>query len=153
MRPLIVGVYSLCVVGMAVSAVPVLPKQWLNKAAAMQWLAAHPDEARFVSRGGQIQGGDSDAVVVLTQPDKVEMTEFGAGIGTFKGTYDINDAGEITLHLEGYGGKWPVMRLYTTARDAWLMRTDMKTGFGSGGNNGSSNSDTPFWPFKWKKRA
>ena len=146
---------SVCLAaGMAAAAVPGLPKQWLDKAAAQQWLAAHPGGANFVSRGGVMEGGDSDAAVKLTPPAKVEVTEFGAGIGTFTGTYEINDAGEITLHLERYYGKWPVMYLYATPRDAWLMRTDMKTGFSLGGSSGDRNfGGTPFWPFKWKRRA
>jgi len=53
--------------GVAVAAVPGLPKQWLDKAGATQWLAAHPGGASFASRDGNIQGGCSDAIIVFTQ--------------------------------------------------------------------------------------
>lgn len=153
-RALIVSVCLCLAAGMAAAAAIGLPKQWLDKAAATQWLAAHPGGASFASRDGVIQGGDSDAVVVLTHPDKAELTMFGVGIAEYKGTYDINDAGEITLHLDRYYAKWPVMHLYATARDAWLMRTDMKMGFSLGGMSGDLKAgDTPFWPFKWRKKS
>ncbi|MCX6849100.1 MAG: hypothetical protein NTY98_09295 [Verrucomicrobia bacterium] len=147
-RVLIVSVCLSLWLGAGVaSAANGLPKQWLDKAAATQWLAAHPGGASFASRNGNIQGGDSDAMVRLTHPDKAELTEFGAAIGEYKGTYEISDAGEITLHLEGQSPKWPVMHLFATAREAWLLRKDRKTGLlGDGDLNFGG---TPFWPFKW----
>jgi hypothetical protein len=153
MRVLII---SLCLsfwmgASVAVAAVPGLPKQWLDKAGATQWLAAHPDGAGFASRDGHIPDGCSDVAIVFTQGGKVEMTEFGAAIVSFKGTYEISDAGEITLNLEGKTSKWPVMHLFATTRDAWLMRKDRKTGFMGDGD--LNFGGTPFWPFKWRRKT
>ncbi len=151
-RVLIVSVCLSLWLGAGVSsAANGLPKQWLDKAAATQWLAAHRGGANFASRNGNIQGGCSDALVKLTHPDKADLTEFGAAIVEYKGTYEISDAGEITLHLEGYSLQWPVMHLFATAREAWLLRKDRKTGFlGDGDINFGG---TPFWPFKWRGKG
>jgi hypothetical protein len=129
-----------------------VPKQWLDKAAATQWFAAHANGASFVSHGGDRQGGDADAMIDFTQGGQVEMTEFGAAVVSYKGTYEIGDAGEITLHLEGYSLQWPVMHLHATAREAWLTRTDGKTGFSLAGGD-YKTSGTPFWPFKWRRKG
>ena len=147
MRVLIVSVCLSLWLGAGVaSAANGLPKQWLDKAAATQWLAAHPGGARFVSRGGKMEGGDSDVSIAFAQGAQVELTVFGAGIVTHKGTYEISDAGEITLHLENT--KWPVLHLFATTRDAWLLRKDRKTGFMGDENRNFGGS--PFWPFKWQ---
>jgi hypothetical protein len=149
MRVLIVSVcLSLWLGSGMASAANGLPKQWLDKAAATQWLAAHPDGASFVSRGGTFQGADSDVKIVFAHGGRVELTEFGAGIGTYNGTYELSDAGESRLHLEGKISKWPAMHLFATTRDAWLLRKDRKTGFMGDENRNFGGS--PFWPFKWQ---
>jgi hypothetical protein len=132
----------------------VLPEKWQDKATAAKWLSEHAGSAVFVSRGGRMYGMDSDAVVAFPKNGGVEVTEFGVAPATYRGTYVVDDADQIRLTLEGYKAEWPLMHLYTSERDAWLMRCDKKAGFDMGDRGGATETGTmaSYWPFRLKKK-
>jgi hypothetical protein len=130
-----------------------LPEKWLDKDAAAKWIAARKLPITFSSRNGHYYGMDSDASLTIEKDGHVTVLELGVAPMTYEGTYDIDDSGTISLKLPNYKATWPTMHLYTTAKDAWLMRSDQKTDFNVGDRGGATQTSrmAPCWPFRMKK--
>jgi hypothetical protein len=156
MKPLIALLLfaSFVVTGCAQTKVAIPPKP-LEKDAATKWIGEQKLPVTFVSRNGHLYGMDSDARVTIEADGHVAVDEFGVAPMTYKGTYKFDDTGTISVKLDGYQSKWPTMQLYTTAKAAWLMRSDKKPNFNMGDRGGATETPemAPYWPFKLVKSS
>ena len=124
----------------------------LSDPATRDWIAQHSrrNVATFVSRGGRMYGMDSDAQITFVDSQRVEVTECGYSIETYKGSFFVDASGAIHVTLRGYPAKWPRMYLYQDAKGAFLFPTGQNSSFRVGGHAGAVTSSTraPYWPFR-----
>ncbi len=127
--------------------------EYIKEHDVRNWVASRNGHATFISRNGRMYGMDSDTQITLISNSKVEVTEFGVGIMSYKGEYTTDDTGLIRVTLNGYGSKWPEMYLFRSTDSAILLRRDQKPGFNLGDRGaGTETPDmNPYWPFRLAK--
>ena len=103
----------------------------------------------FTSRGGSYAGMDSDSSITFYDGGRVLLTEYGYAPVDYRGTYEFDEEGEITLDLKEYPKAWPKMRIKTDNKRILLYRSDDSTKFDFGGRAGAvvTPEMAPFWPF------
>ncbi len=141
----------LCVCGVNVglrAADAGVPEVWLDRAAATRWLTEHGGRKSFFLKG-VIPGSEAHAFIALSPPGRVVIHEVREGSVAVEGAYEIGDAGEITLRMEGKGPMWPVLHLYQRGSFVGLTQRDAKTA--EMGDVTRCFGGKPLWSFKRMK--
>ena len=103
----------------------------------------------FRSFGGQWVGTDGDTDLHFTDDRNIVMIEYGVGVTTYHGTYEISQNGVIDAKFAGFPSEWPQMIIGRDDRSL-VLTTTAKRGFVFGGRGGAvlSSEDGPYWPFR-----
>jgi len=104
----------------------------------------------FRSWNGNFIGTDCDTDLRFMPDFHAEMDEYGQKVATYKGTYQIDANGEITVAFIGFEHTWPAMLIRRDATSLELVPDSGDKQFVMG-NRGSttlpSNAGT-YWPFR-----
>lgn len=92
----------------------------LSRPEVFRQISAHPGAA-FLSYNGRWQGTDIDKRIIFKKGNCAEVTHFGYGVDTYKGTYSVDETGAIHISLFHSREKWPSMYLYLDKQGAFLL--------------------------------
>ncbi len=132
---------------------PAKPKTYLKEHNVETWVTQQGGSATFVSHNGHLLGMDNDAQVTLKPQRQAELTIFGVGVSTYRGTCQTDASGLIKLNLKDYRSEWPEMYLFRNAKSALLLRRDQSptAPFDEKGRPADARGLDPYWPFRWVK--
>jgi len=110
----------------------------------------HDGVILFRSWNGHFIGTDCDTDLRFMPALHAEMVEYGEKVATYKGTYQIDDKGQITVSFAGFDHPWPAMLIRREATSLELVPASSSNEFVMG-NRGSttlpSNAGS-YWPFR-----
>jgi len=104
----------------------------------------------FRSWNGKWIGTDCDTEITLLPDQVAYMHEHGYSVSGYRGTYEIEPDGQVTIDFSGYGHEWPVMLLQRDSTSLLLKRKDSDPNFIMGNRGGASVSSGQgtYWPFR-----
>jgi hypothetical protein len=110
----------------------------------------HDGVILFRSWNGHFIGTDCDTDLRFMPNLHVEMVEYGRKIATYKGTYQIDDKGQITVSFAGFDHPWPAMLIRRAATSLELVPASSGNEFvmGNRGNTTLPSNAGTYWPFR-----
>lgn len=102
----------------------------------------------FRSREGVAYQMDSDTDMIFLEGNAVVMHEFGYGLATYRGSYEITAQGVLQFKFEKY--EFPDVYFYREGEYVRMAPTQ-GVGFQMGHRGGAFESSDmkPFWPFQY----
>jgi hypothetical protein len=117
-------------------------------------LLATRGRVAFLSWNGKWIGMDGDTDITFLPAGAVEMTEYGYSVRNYKGTYQLDGDGVISIQLDEFKSGWPPMVLEKDAKSLLLRPKDSDQGFVMGNRGGATvrAEDGSYWPFRVVER-
>lgn len=111
---------------------------------------ARDGKVRFRSWNGKWIGMDGDTDLNFMPDGVVVMWEAGFTVRSYKGTYELDAEGAVSLQFEDFKSGWPAMVLERDAESLLLRPKDPKVGFIMGGRGGATTRSEhgSYWPFR-----
>lgn len=118
--------------------------------AVFKQLVAQRGSITFRSWEGKWIGTDCDTDLKFQPGGTVILTEYRYAVDHYRGTYDIDAKGVVTVKLSKYASSWPVMLAQRDPSSLLLQPVSGQQGFSLGGGAGAtiSSGQGNYWPFR-----
>lgn len=118
--------------------------------------AAFHDEIRrrgsltFRSWNGRWIGMDGDTDLTFLPGGLVHMTEYGAGVTGYRGTYTVTPTGDVTANFPTFGQPWTAMSVRRDTVSLLLVPVEGNDRFVMGNRGGATLTagQGSYWPFR-----
>jgi len=116
---------------------------------AFQEQLENDGEVVYRSFGGKWIGMDGDTDLYFGPENRVVMTEYGAVVSAYEGTFEISRDGEMTTHFPDCPFKWPTMLIGKDEQSFVLVgMSDGNPVMGTRGGMTVMGSHGSYWPFR-----
>jgi hypothetical protein len=121
-----------------------------SAASEFEQLVRDRGSVTFRSWNGQPLRMDSDTELTFYPDHSVHMFEWGYGLSSYFGSYDVKNDGRVVTRFKEFEQGWPVMIVYREGGTFVLRPADAGNNFVMGNRGGATipGGKGSYWPFR-----